>query len=250
MTIANAEIPSPRTRPHRSPEAQAAKVAALAARYVRRRSSEEALRFLLDLDTRLYAMQGNMAVAYGNGMHTKHRHTRYHDFFVNRVGAEETVLDIGCGNGTVAFDVASKAGARVTGIDANEENLRIARRRYAHPNVTYIHGDALSELPSGRYEVVILSNVLEHIEDRVRFLRQVSRSARPTRWLIRVPLFERDWRVPLKKELGLEWRLDQTHCTEYTQESFAEETDAAGLRIVHLEIRWGEIWSELRRAEV
>jgi len=64
--------------------------------------------------------------------------------------------------------------------------------------------------------------------------------------LIRVPLFERDWRVPLKRELGVEWRLDSTHMTEYTLESFAEEIAGAGLSIIHQEVRWGEIWAEVR----
>lgn len=60
-----------------------------------------------------------------------------------------------------------------------------------------------------------------------------------------VLVFERDWRVPFKQELGIEWRLDHTHETEYTLESFQEEADMAGLKIAHLEVRWGEIWSEL-----
>jgi hypothetical protein len=62
--------------------------------------------------------------------------------------------------------------------------------------------------------------------------------------LIRVPLFERDWRVPLKKELGVEWRLDPTHETEYTIESWAQEIEEAGLKVTHQEIRWSEIWAE------
>jgi hypothetical protein len=66
------------------------------------------------------------------------------------------------------------------------------------------------------------------------------------RFLIRVPLFERDWRVPVKQELGVEWRLDPTHETEYTQESFAEEMKQARLTVTHQEIRWGEIWAEAR----
>jgi hypothetical protein len=58
--------------------------------------------------------------------------------------------------------------------------------------------------------------------------------------LLRVPSFERDWRVPLKQELGIDYRLDPTHFTEYTLESFAQEVGSAGLRVVHQECRWGE----------
>jgi hypothetical protein len=99
--------------------------------------------------------------------------------------------------------------------------------------------------PEGPFDVVVLSNILEHLPERVHFLKEVLESASVSRMLIRVPLFERDWRVPLKQELGVEWRLDPSHETEYTPESFTEEMGAAGLRIAHQEVRWGEIWAEV-----
>ncbi|MBU0512922.1 MAG: hypothetical protein KJ638_14640 [Chloroflexi bacterium] len=52
--------------------------------------------------------------------------------------------------------------------------------------------------------------------------------------------------MPLKKELGVEWRLDPTHEIEYTQETFAAEMAEARLKVTHLEVRWGEIWSECK----
>lgn len=206
--------------------------------------TDEALCFLFRMDGRLYALEGLKAVEYGGGIHTKHFHTRYHDFFVNRVGTGERVLDIGCGNGAVAYDVAIKAGAEVVGIDLSPENIAQARRRYAHPRVEYRVGDALKELSVRPFDTVILSNVLEHLPERPVFLRRVQETTRPSRFLIRVPLLERDWRVPLKQELGVEWRLDPSHETEYTLESFAEEMATAGLEISHQQVRWGEIWAE------
>jgi 2-polyprenyl-3-methyl-5-hydroxy-6-metoxy-1,4-benzoquinol methylase len=106
-------------------------------------------------------------------------------------------------------------------------------------------GDALKSLPSEHFDVVILSNVLEHLSGRPEFLRRIQAITPTGRILIRVPLFERDWRVPLRKELGVEWRLDSTHETEYTLESFAEEMIATGLKIIHQQVRWGEIWAEV-----
>jgi 2-polyprenyl-3-methyl-5-hydroxy-6-metoxy-1,4-benzoquinol methylase len=209
-------------------------------------SPTEGLRFLLELDSALYPFQGQLSVAYDGGLHTKHRHMRYHDFFVDRVCAEERVLDIGCGVGTLAFDVAEKANAHVVGIDMNESNIALAQQRFSHPSVQYLVGDALKDLPDETYDVVILSNVLEHIADRTRFLTTVLEAVKPSLVLIRVPMFERDWRVPLKKEIGVEWRLDPTHKTEYTIESFAEEMENSGLNIFYQEVRWGEIWAELR----
>ena len=205
---------------------------------------DEALRFLFRLDAGLYAMQGQKSVEYGGGVHTKHRHMRYHDFFVHRTRTGEHVLDIGCGNGAVAYDVAEISGADVVGIDLNSDHLSIARERFSHPRVRYVLGDALKDLPDEKFDVVILSNVLEHLPERPQFLRRVQQAVHPKRFLIRIPLFERDWRVPLKRELGVEWRLDLTHETEYTLEEFEQELKDAGLMVAYTEVRWGAIWAE------
>lgn len=218
----------------------------LVARRVRRLPAERSLKLLFSLDALLYQVQGQMAVSYGGGVHTKHRHMKYHDFFVNRVGSTDRVIDIGCGIGAVASDVAQVAG-QVLGVDFNADSIKIARERYQKPNLEFRVGDALQVLPDEKFSVVILSNVLEHLPGRPAFLRRVQESLHPQRILIRVPLFERDWRVPLKKELGVEWRLDDTHETEYTLESFAEEMQEANLAITHLEVRWGEVWAEVAR---
>jgi 2-polyprenyl-3-methyl-5-hydroxy-6-metoxy-1,4-benzoquinol methylase len=207
--------------------------------------SDEALRFLFHLDAKLYVLEGLKSVEYDKGIHTKHRHTRYHDFFIKRLHGNEEILDIGCGNGALTYDIATKTAAHLTGIDINAIYLEVAHKKYSHERISYIQGDALKDLPDHTFDVVILSNVLEHLPERSVFLRKVIEITHPARFLIRVPLFERDWRVPLKKELGVEWRLDSTHETEYTYESFMKEIDEAGLRISYQETRWGEIWAEL-----
>jgi SAM-dependent methyltransferase len=193
----------------------------------------------------MYPLLGDLAVRYGGGTHPKHRHTHYHRFFASRIHGQDRVLDIGCGIGAVARDVAEESGASIVGIDINPENIAEARRRFPHPRVEYRVGNAWNGLPEERFDVVVLSNVLEHLPQRSEFLRRVVAAARPSRILLRVPLFERDWRVPLKKELGVEWRLDPTHRVEYTQETFAVEMAAAGLTVAYQETRWGEIWAEL-----
>lgn len=212
--------------------------------HIKGKSPAEALKVLFILDARLYTEQSLLAVAYDGGIHTKHRHMNYHDFFCERVNEDDHILDIGCGIGAVAYDL-SRVAEQVVGVDFNAESINIARQRYQNPNLTFYVGNALEVLPDEQFSVVILSNVLEHLSGRPAFLRRVRDTVRPERILIRVPVFERDWRVPLKKELGVEWRLDRTHETEYTLETFAQEMLEANLHIDHLEVRWGEIWSEV-----
>ena len=217
---------------------------------VDRVSPKEALGFLFRMDETLYRLHGEVAIKYGGGVHPKHRLTNYHDFFVARIGGARRVLDIGCGHGDLALAVAQQTDAEaVFGIDMGKVNIKIAQKKNHHPKVTYEIGDALTHFTDQTFDLVILSNVLEHLPGRPFFLKRVLGRIQPERILIRVPVIERDWRVPLKKELGIEWRLDPTHETEYTLESFAAEMEEAGLEVTHQEVRWGEIWAETKPKE-
>jgi len=209
-------------------------------------ASDEGLRFLFRLDAALYPLAGRLSMRYGKGVHVKHRLTRYHDFFVDRLNRGERVLEIGCGAGNLAHDVAKRVGCPVIAIDVDGENIETAKSTFPDSPVDWRVGDATRELPGEGFDVVILSNVLEHLTGRDVFLHRLADATGAGRFLLRVPLFERDWRVPLKKELGVEWRLDATHETEYTLDSFAQEMDEAGLRVTFQEVRWGEIWAEAR----
>ena len=91
-----------------------------------------------------------------------------------------------------------------------------------------------------------MSNVLEHLDGRVEFLRGVVSSATPDRLLFRVPVYERDWTVPLRDEVGLLSYWDRDHTVEYSPETFIAELGDAGLEVDELVLRWGEIWASAR----
>lgn len=202
----------------------------------------EGLRRLLRLDDRLHVRIDGLAIALDDGVHAKHRLTGYHGFFTTRVGRGERVLDVGCGKGELAYDLA-QAGAAVTGIDVSRPSLDFARARFRETGLEFVEGDVLTWDPTHDYDVVVLSNVLEHIGPRVELLRRLRSVARPRRFLIRVPSEERDWLVPMRKELGLPHFSDPTHETEYTVEQLRAELHEAGLGIDELVLRWGELWA-------
>jgi len=213
----------------------------------KRTNSIDSLKFLLELDRQIYSLTGQESVRYGDGIHTKHKHIQYHQFFIKNTDPDTTVLDIGCGNGSLAYDVVSSVkDVKILGIDINETNIELAKKNYLHSNLTFVAGDALNDLPDMKFDTVFLSNVLEHLPNRIEFLKLIQEQINPSRYVLRVPLFERDWRVPLMKELGLDYRLDSTHQIEYTQDEFFNELQNAGLRPEDFEIRWGELWAVAR----
>ena len=207
------------------------------------------LSFLLHLDNWIYYFLSQQAIYYNQGVHPKHRLTKYHDFFIERIQPGERVIDIGCGIGAVTYDIAENAGAYVLGIDMNPALIDEAVRKHHHPRAEYLYADIQEDQIEGDFDVVVMSNILEHLADRSVLIHRLQNKLNPSRWLIRVPLYDRDLRVPLKKEIGIEWRLDPTHEIEYTIESFIAEIKQAELKINHLEVHWSEIWAEVNSLE-
>jgi 2-polyprenyl-3-methyl-5-hydroxy-6-metoxy-1,4-benzoquinol methylase len=214
-----------------------------------RRRPAEGLRRMLTLDDHLQQRIDGLAIDLDDGIHVKHRLTGYHEFFVEHVHPGERVLDVGCGKGELAYDLAVRAGARVTGLDVSRQSLEFARVRFRADGLEFVEGDVLEWNPPHEYDVILLSNVLEHIALRVDLLRRLRDAARPNRFLIRVPSSERDWLVPLRQELGLAYFSDPTHETEYTLPELHDELRQAGLEVTELEQRWGELWAVARSAE-
>lgn len=207
------------------------------------------LRRLFAAQDRLNMAINERAMAYGAGIHPKHRLTRYHDFFVGRIPAGARVLDVGCGYGEVARSIAERVpGCTVLGVDLNAPRIAQAQARANPANVSFMVADATAGLPAGKWDTVVLSNILEHLEQRVDFLRGVIQHAGAERILIRVPLFERDWTLPMRRELGVSYFTDAEHFIEHEIGEFEAETAAAGLKIVELRTVWGEIWAECRVA--
>ncbi len=184
-----------------------------------------------------------LAVKVNDNIHPKHRITNYHQFFLDNIEENSSVLDIGCGLGIVAYKIAKKA-KKVVAIDINKKTIQFAKQNYNRSNIVYINADATKHKFDDSFDIIILSNVLEHLKDRINFLKRIKKLGNLI--LIRVPMINRDWLPLYEKELGLEYRLDLTHYIEYTLESFKKEMDDAGLKISFYSIQFGEIWAKIR----
>lgn len=198
------------------------------------------LKLALKLHSFSYKLISYLAIKNENGLHPKHRLIGYHEFFTKNINSNDRVLDIGCGNGSLAKDVAKYAKS-VTGIDIDEKLIAKAKRKNPAPNLEYKVGDVTHDLSNEKFDVIIMSNVLEHIDERVQFLKSIKPLA--NKFLFRVPMIDREWVTLYKKELGLDYRLDTTHFTEYTFAQFKSEFEQAGYRIDNHSVQFGEIWA-------
>lgn len=95
--------------------------------------------------------------------------------------AGKRVLDVGCGEGGLVRLMA-KAGARVTGIEVNPEQLGRARAADAVADEDYIQGVG-EDLPfgDGSVDVVVFFNSLHHVdvENQDQALLEAARVLRP-----------------------------------------------------------------------
>lgn len=95
-----------------------------------------------------------------------------------------TVLDIGCGPGTITADFATLVTpARVTALEVTEAALGLARAeitRRGLTNVEFVVGDVHAlAFPDDSFDVVHAHQVLQHVGDPVAALREMRRVTRP-----------------------------------------------------------------------
>lgn len=106
-------------------------------------------------------------------------------FVLNKVISKkpQSVLDIGCGIGTLSIEIA-RSGPQVTAVDLSDEMLIEFRNRLPLEliqRVTIINGDATQiDLGGGSYDCILLNLVLDYIDDPLPLLTKCRSLVRPT----------------------------------------------------------------------
>jgi SAM-dependent methyltransferase len=207
------------------------------------------IRILLRIHSFCYKWSGLMACQLNNGIHPKHEIMKYKEWFLSNIHSNWTILDIGSNDGKMPKLLATKASL-VYGIEISPQLVAKAKQENSEANIQYFCADA-TEFNYQRCQpihCITLSNVLEHIENRVSFLKSITQKVnwadpQNKRLLIRVPMINREWIVIYKKQQGLDYRLDPTHFIEYTYETFKSELMDAGIEIQSAKICFGEIYA-------
>ncbi|WP_331747177.1 methyltransferase domain-containing protein (plasmid) [Streptomyces sp. NBC_00853] len=139
------------------------------------------------------------------------------DYIAGQFGsatAQPRILDLGCGPGTLALDLAER-GASVTAVDISEEMLA-AGRDWAHArgvrSLTWCRADATEAAvltkDTGLFDGATVADAF-HWMDRPHVLAALDRAIRPGGFVAvvgyRAPGTQREWWHPLLEQLRLRW---------------------------------------------
>jgi 2-polyprenyl-3-methyl-5-hydroxy-6-metoxy-1,4-benzoquinol methylase len=128
---------------------------------------------------------------------------------VGEVPLRSRVLEIGCGTGVLARELASKRGARITAIDLAPAMIDVARMRtHATLGVDYRVADFMELSPRG-FDVVISTNTLHHLPLAVTAER-IANAVVPGGLVLIADLFDARGITELPYN-GLSWLLRPDH---------------------------------------
>mgnify|MGYP006224770921 FL=1 len=85
------------------------------------------------------------------------------------------LLDIGCGGGLLS-EPMSRLGAEVTGIDASEKNIQVAKLHAKKNNlkINYLTASPENLKIDRKFDVILNMEIIEHVEDVDIFLKSCS----------------------------------------------------------------------------
>jgi SAM-dependent methyltransferase len=161
---------------------------------------------------------------YPEGIDQHFWHLARNDFLLRSLqqllGAGELVLDVGCGMGiTTAF--LRKNDINCRGVELGEPPVGDAVRDYIYT------GTNVFELPEQlrqEVRVVLLLDVLEHIEERTQFLAQLRRALPNCRFLLLT--------VPARQELWSNYDDYWGHQLRYSRPGLKQELELSGYHVV------------------
>ena len=114
--------------------------------------------------------------------------------------ANATVLEIGCGEGAVSDFLTEAQKPGYVGVDISKEAIAIAKSKRQSQGLRFVHAPAHKFQPSGKFDVIIFSEVLYYTEYE-KILDQYSTYLTPTGIVI-ISIFQMEGKPKYEKIFG------------------------------------------------
>lgn len=151
---------------------------------------------------------------------------------------EGTLCDIGCGTGGVIAALSrSLPDLRMTGYELSPQAVALARER--HPDCDVRNEDVFSS--GEHYDVAMLIDVFEHVEDYIGFIRQSAALA--DHLVFHIPLDMSVVNVLMDRRL-MDKRRDVGHLHSFNEKAALATLELAGLEV--LDVRFTSIEADVR----
>ena len=85
-----------------------------------------------------------------------------------------SLLDVGCGGGLIA-EPMTRLGAKVTGIDASEKNINVAKFHAEQMNLKINYLCATPENLNEQFDVILCLEIIEHVADVDLFIKSCAK---------------------------------------------------------------------------
>ena len=88
----------------------------------------------------------------------------YHNWIYKNITKDSTILDVGCGDGTLAFNLANN-NKKILGIDINHNSITTANKKNIYNNVEFIKNDYLTyDFKKQKFDVIIFVAAIQHMD--------------------------------------------------------------------------------------
>ena len=87
-----------------------------------------------------------------------------------------SILDIGCGGGLISEPMA-RLGAEVTGIDASDKNIKVAKihSKKSNLNINYLNNSPEQLKHVESFDIILNLEIVEHVDDLNLYIKSCSR---------------------------------------------------------------------------
>lgn len=167
-------------------------------------------------------------------------------FLQSQLLSEYRVLDLGCGTGDLSFQIAGHVKS-VVALDHNPTLVAWATKHHTAVNLSFQNADADAYLSINRndFDVLILSHILEHLDEPESFLGRFTSYFRHV--YIEVPDLERTPLNEYRQKLNVQLQYSDTdHIWEFDRDDMMRLILGCGLKILASEFRFGvqKYWCE------
>lgn len=174
------------------------------------------------------------------------------EFFKQVVPDRCKVLDVGCGRG-YSYHIIKDKITEYTGVDKNSDSLAYAKNTIKTPNAKFVCDNLYHFLKGSRetYDVVILSHILEHLQNPESFLSSLVPYT--DHFYIECPDFDTTPHNHIRVGLNSPFIYsDEDHLREFDRIELANLIEDAGLEILECEYRYEfmRYWCKVSRDSI